>query len=111
MSFRTFTIKVLVFINIYLLSFTRFGGRHSHQIFLLKLYNINIYITRKAIFYPDFNSDKGVINNKVYYTYKQLWSEKLSYQIKAWAKILFLMVDIIDDLPDNVGVSSIIKAI
>ena len=40
-SFRTFITKVLVFTDIYLLFF-EIGGRHSHQMFLGKLYT-NLY--------------------------------------------------------------------
>lgn len=50
--------------------------------------------------------DKGVISNKVYYAYKQLWGKKTKLsQIKAWANSLPVMVDILEDLPSNVGVT------
>ena len=43
---RTFIIKVLFFISIPPF-FLKIGGRHSHQMFLLELYNKYIHKTRK----------------------------------------------------------------
>lgn len=50
--------------------------------------------------------DKDVISNKVYYAYKQFCGKKTKLsQIKAWANSLPKMKDIIEDLPDNVGIT------
>ncbi len=47
----------------------------------------------------------GVISDKVYSAYKEKYKRKTKYnQIKAWANSLPIMAQVIDELPDNVGI-------
>ena len=51
---RTFIIKVLFFIFIPPF-FLKIGGRHSHQMFLIKLYNKNIFKTSEQVKFLEQN--------------------------------------------------------
>ena len=49
---------------------------------------------------------KGEISTKVYDAYKRIFNKKTKFnQIKAWANSLPLMADIIENLPDDTGIS------
>lgn len=53
-----------------------------------------------------FYVEKEVISNKVYYAYKQVMGKKSKLsQIKSWANSLPFMAEILEDLPDDVGIA------
>ena len=48
----------------------------------------------------------GVISNRVYYAYKQKMGKKTKLsQIKSWANSLPFLKDVIEVMPDNMGIT------